>query len=142
MSESKECVFCRIVAGELPCFRLLEDELTLAFMDINPAHPGHALVIPKRHARDIYELGEADLAATALSARRVARAVRDALRPEGLNLVQSNGAAAAQSVMHFHMHVLPRVSGDALLLNWALQPGDPDEIGALAERIRARLPAR
>ena len=134
-----DCIFCKIIAGEIPCFKLHEDDGTLAFMDINPANEGHALVIPKEHAADVHAISESAIAATVLTAKKIASAVGKTLNPEGMNLVQCNGPAAAQSVMHFHMHVLPRREGDQLKLNWGLKRGDMDAIGALAERIRANL---
>ena len=136
MSRDPDCVFCKIVTGEIPSFTLFEDETTLAFMDINPANEGHALVIPKEHATDLYAVSDEALAATAVTAKRVAAAVARTLNPDGLNLVQCNGAAAAQSVMHFHVHVLPRITDDRLAMNWGLKLGDIDAIGRLAERIR------
>ena len=139
MDRDPDCVFCGIVAGEIPSFRLFEDESTLAFMDINPANEGHALVIPKEHTIDLYTVSEEALARTAVTARKVAAAVATTLNPDGLNLVQCNGPAAAQSVMHFHVHVLPRVEGDGLSMNWGLKLGDIEAIGRLAERIRANL---
>lgn len=141
MTGEPECIFCRIIAGSIPCYRIHEDGHTLAFMDINPANEGHALVIPKEHAPDVFAVSEAAIAATAASARRVARALQRTLAPPGLNLLQCNGPAAQQTVMHFHMHVLPRRQGDELKLNWELQPGDPAAIEALAARIRANLEA-
>ena len=139
MSAAADCIFCKIVAGEIPSFRLWEDERTLAFMDINPAHDGHALVVPRNHSADLFDIDEADIAAVAHTARRVARAVQRTLAPAGLNLMQCNGEAAGQSVFHFHMHVLPRALDDGLKMNWGITPGDMDAIGALAERIRANL---
>ena len=136
MRRDPHCVFCKIVAGEIPSFKLFEDEATLAFMDINPANEGHALVIPKEHAPDVYAVSDETLARTAVTAKRVAAAVTRTLNPDGLNLVQCNGAAAAQSVMHFHVHVLPRGKDDGLAMNWGLKLGDIDAIGRLAERIR------
>ena len=136
MSEHADCIFCKIIAGEIPCFRVYEDDDTLAFMDINPANEGHALVIPKQHAENLHAVSEEALAATVKSAKKVAAAIDRTLGPAGLNLLQCNGAAAAQSVMHFHMHVLPRRDGDDLRLNWGLQAGDMDAIGELAGRIR------
>ena len=138
MSE-ESCVFCRIVRGELPCFKLHEDETTLAFMDINPASEGHCLVVPKAHHADLMATPPELVGAAAVVARRLAVAVQQVVAPDGLNLVQSNGPGAAQSVRHFHVHVLPRRSGDGLLLNWGLRPGDRERIGDLAERIRAAL---
>lgn len=136
----QDCVFCKIVNGEIPCYKLYEDEHTLAFMDINPANDGHALVIPKEHSRDLYAVSEAAISAVAVTARRVAIAVETTVKPEGMNLVQCNGEAAGQSVMHFHMHVLPRTVYDDLKMNWGLSPGDKEAIEGLAERIRANMP--
>ncbi|HKJ50366.1 MAG TPA: HIT family protein [Gammaproteobacteria bacterium] len=139
MNQHADCIFCKIIGGEIPCFRLYEDEDTLAFMDINPASPGHALVIPREHAVDVHAISDGAIAATVISAKKVAAAIDRTLRPQGLNLLQCNGEAAGQSVFHFHMHVLPRSEGDDLEMNWGLQAGDLDEIAALAERIRANL---
>ena len=136
MRRDPDCIFCKIVAGEIPSFKLFEDEATLAFMDINPASEGHALVIPKEHVPDLYAVSDEALARTLVTAKRVAAALARTLNPDGLNIVQCNGAAAAQSVMHFHMHVLPRVTDDGLAMNWGLKLGDIDAIGRLAERIR------
>lgn len=133
------CIFCRIAAGTIPSFKLHEDAKTLAFMDINPANPGHALVIPKAHARNLYESDDTDLAAAMATARRVAAAIEKTLKPAGLNLIQANGPGAAQSVFHLHLHLLPRQAGDELKINWGLKPGNKDEIAALAEKIKANL---
>ena len=135
----QDCIFCRIAAGEIPCFMLYEDEFTAAFMDITPASPGHALALPKRHFPDLYQLPADLLAATAATAQKVAVAVSAALEPAGLNLVQANGPGAAQSVLHFHLHILPRGDRDGLRLNWGLQPGDVSQIEQIYERVRARL---
>ncbi len=139
MNAESDCIFCKIVAGEIPSFKLYEDAHTLAFMDINPANEGHALVIPKVHAMDLYAIAPESIAAVVVTARRVARAVDAALKPEGLNLVQCNGEAAGQSVFHFHMHVLPRAMDDDLKMNWGITPGDMDAVGAVAERIRESI---
>ena len=139
MSTDPDCIFCKIIAGEIPSFKIYEDSETFAFMDINPANEGHALVIPREHARDVYSVSDAAIAATVKTAKRIAAAVDKTLNPEGLNLLQCNGPAAAQSVMHFHMHVLPRRNGDDLKLNWGLEAGDMDAIGQLAQRIRDNL---
>jgi histidine triad (HIT) family protein len=139
MTLDADCIFCRIIRGEIPSFQVFDDERTLAFMDINPANPGHALVVPKVHAENIFTLEEPWLLATALVAQRVAQAVRRAFQPDGLNIVQANGPGAAQSVPHFHWHVLPRAKDDGLAMNWPLRPGDMTAIAEAAGRVRAAL---
>lgn len=139
MTLDEKCIFCLIIRGEVPSFRVFEDEHTLAFMDINPANPGHVLVIPKTHEETLLTLDEPWLTATARTAQRVARAVWQAFNPYGLNLIQANGPGAAQSVPHFHWHVLPRARDDNLPMNWPLQPGDREALAAAAERIRVIL---
>jgi len=139
MTADPDCIFCKIVAGEIPCFKLYEDDATLAFMDINPVHPGHALAIAKDHHPDLFAIPAGLLAATAATLQTVARAIQRTLDPPGMNLLQCNGAAAAQSVPHFHMHAIPRHDDDGLAMNWSLKAGDLDKISAVAERIRANL---
>src|SRR5512134_1564513 len=134
-----DCVFCRIIRGEIPSFQVFDDERTLAFMDINPANPGHVLVIPKVHAESIFAIDEPFLRATVLVVQRVARAVRKVFEPYGLNIVQANGPGAAQSVPHFHWHVLPRAKDDGLAMNWPLKRGDADALAEAARRICAAL---
>jgi histidine triad (HIT) family protein len=131
-----DCIFCKIVAGELPATVVDEDERTIAFMDINPATRGHALVIPREHARNLLEVDDADLAATVAAARRLAGRISDRLGAAGVNLLNSCGSAAWQTVFHFHIHVIPRYSNDPLRLPWRPAPGDPDEISAAAEELR------
>lgn len=135
----KDCIFCRIVAGEIPSVGVCEDDRTVAFMDINPANRGHVLVVPKAHGANIFEVAPEDLAAAALMAQRVAQAVQAAMAPDGINLLQANGPGAAQSVPHFHLHVLPRRLADGLAMNWSLHPGNRDDIRAAAEAIRDAL---
>jgi histidine triad (HIT) family protein len=139
MQTDSDCVFCKIIAGQIPCVKLHEDDTTLAFMDINPANDGHCLVITKRHYPTVFEISDEAFAAVARSVRKVARAVNLALSPEGLNLVQANGEGAKQSVKHFHIHVLPRKLDDDLALNWGVNPGNRETIAALADKIRAHL---
>ena len=134
-----DCVFCRIRDGQLPSVRIHEDERTLAFMDINPLNPGHCLVITKAHAPTLFEADAADLHAANAAAQRVARALREALRPDGLNMLQANGAAAFQSVPHFHLHLIPRFTGDGKGFDWPLVAGDRDAIMRTGERLRALL---
>lgn len=131
-----ECIFCLIVAGQLPAQLVDEDEHTLSFMDINPANRGHVLVIPRRHARDLLEIEPDQLEATIVAAQRLARRVKERLGAEGVNLLNSCGRAAWQTVYHFHIHVIPRWEDDPLQLPWVPRPGDPGEIAATAEQLR------
>jgi histidine triad (HIT) family protein len=130
------CIFCRIVSGELEATIVDEDERTIAFMDINPATRGHALVIPRRHSRNLLEIEAEDLQATVLAAQRLARKVVDRLGAAGVNLINSCGSAAWQTVFHFHVHVIPRYDGDPLRLPWTPTAGDPDEIAQAADALR------
>jgi histidine triad (HIT) family protein len=132
-----ECIFCKIVAGELPARIVDEDERTIAFMDIAPATRGHALVVPRRHAPDLLEVGEEDLAAVASAARRLAARIAERLGADGVNLLNSCGSAAWQTVFHFHVHVIPRYHDDPLRLPWKPAPGDERQIAAAAEEIAA-----
>jgi histidine triad (HIT) family protein len=131
-----DCIFCQIVAGELPAYKVHEDEHTLAFMDINPATRGHALVIPRRHARNLLEIAPEELSATVLAAQLLARRLTDRLGAEGVNLLNSCGSVAWQTVFHFHVHVIPRYSDDPMKLPWTPAPGDMDEIAATAQELQ------
>jgi histidine triad (HIT) family protein len=131
-----DCIFCKIIAGELPAQIIDEDEQTVAFMDINPATRGHALVVPRRHVRNLLEIGPEDLDATMLASQRLARRVTERLGADGVNLLNGCASAAWQTVFHFHVHVIPRYEGDPLRLPWTPAAGDPDEIAATAEQLR------
>ena len=135
------CIFCRIRDGEVPAIKVYEDDRTLAIMDINPLNDGHTLVLTKAHVGDLYELSPVDCGAVLLTAKLVAVGIRQALHPEGLNLLQANGPAAYQSVPHFHMHVIPRWMNDGKGLEWSLSPGNTDRIREIAEEIRKEIPA-
>ena len=130
-----DCLFCKIVAGEIPATIVAQDERTVAFMDINPATRGHALVIPRAHARDVHEIDPEDLTAVAASAQRIAARAVQELGADGVNLLQSNGRAAWQTVFHFHLHVIPRYEGDPLRLPWVPAPGDMDDVAAAGARL-------
>jgi histidine triad (HIT) family protein len=134
--QDPDCLFCKIVAGEVPSTRVDEDERTVAFMDINPATRGHALVIPREHYRDLHEIPPDELAATMAAAQRLAGRARDRLDADGVNLLNSCGSAAWQTVFHFHVHVIPRYEDDPLRLPWRPTPGDEAEIAAAGERLR------
>ena len=131
-----DCIFCKIVAGEIPSAIVDQDESTIAFMDISPATRGHTLVIPREHYADLLEIPPDALAAVAAAAQRLSARVKERLGADGVNLLNSCGAAAWQTVFHFHMHVIPRYSGDPLRLPWTPAPGDPDEIAAAAAALR------
>ncbi len=135
MSEHPDCIFCKILAGELPATIVHEDERTVSFMDINPATRGHALVIPRAHSRDLLSVDPEDLAAVALAAKRLAGRASERLGADGVNVINSCGAAAWQTVFHFHAHVIPRYAGDPLRLPWVPAPGDPSEIAAAAAEL-------
>jgi histidine triad (HIT) family protein len=131
-----DCIFCKIVAGELPSQKIDEDERTIAFMDISPATSGHALVIPKQHSRDLLEVPAEDLEATILAAQRLAQRVKERLGADGVNLLNSCGRTAWQTVFHFHIHVIPRYENDPLRLPWTPSEGDSEEIAQTAVRLR------
>ncbi|MEU4360801.1 HIT family protein [Promicromonospora sp. NPDC023987] len=139
MTQDPDCLFCRIVRGELPSTRIDEDDRTLTFMDINPASDGHALVIPKGHARDLHDITPEDLAACTLTAQRIAGRAVQRLGADGVNLLNCAGADAWQTVFHFHLHVVPRFRDspdrDSLRLPWTPTPGDPARIAAAADLL-------
>ena len=134
-----DCVFCRIVAGQIPSTRVYEDEHTLAFMDIGQVNPGHVLVAVKKHADNLYALDDAQAAAVARASAHVARAIRNAFKPEGLSVYQANGKAAGQTVFHYHVHLLPRHAGDGMELIWPVKNPPRELLEDYAGRIRAGL---
>ena len=136
-----DCVFCKIRDGKLPAMKVYEDERTLVFMDINPLNAGHCLVVTKTHAATIWEASEADLQAAIAVAKKIALALREAVKPDGLNLLQASGAAAFQSVPHFHLHLIPRWNNDGKGFDWTLVPGDRAQIVQIGERVREALAA-
>ena len=135
---AEDCIFCKIVAGELPSETVQEDQHTVAFMDVNPWTRGHALVIPRNHSPNIYEVGDEDLRHTAIAAKQLAVRVKERLRCDGVNLLNASEPAAWQSVFHFHMHVIPRYDDDPLELPVRPRQAEPDELAAVAAEIRGR----
>jgi histidine triad (HIT) family protein len=131
-----DCLFCGIVAGDVPGQVVDSDEYTVAFMDVNPATRGHALVVPRRHRVDLMDVSDDDLGHTMLAARRLARRIDEVLEPDGFNLLNSCRPAAWQTIFHFHIHVIPRYDDDPLKLPWVPGPGDADEIATVAEQLR------
>jgi histidine triad (HIT) family protein len=131
-----DCLFCKIVARELPATIVAEDERTVAFMDINPATRGHLLVIPRNHFANLLEIEQDDLAATMAAAQGLARRITERLGADGVNLLNACGSAAWQTVFHFHVHVIPRYTNDPLTLPWRPAPGDAAEIADAADALR------
>jgi histidine triad (HIT) family protein len=136
-----DCIFCQIVRGEIPCFKVLENDRVLAFEDINPISEGHTLIIPKKHASNIWEISADDLVAVHLASRKIAQALRKVLRQEGIALLQLNGRGVNQEVLHYHLHLMPRLEGKPELpvTHWELRPGDMKAIQNTAEKIAAAL---
>ena len=134
-----DCVFCRIVAGQIPSTRVYEDEHTLAFMDIGHVNPGHTLVAVKKHAANLYELDEAQAAAVARATVKISKAIKAAFQPEGLSVYQANGKPAGQTVFHYHVHLLPRHAGDGMELTWPVKNPPREQLEDYAGKIKAKL---
>ena len=137
----EECIFCKIVKGEIPCVKVYEDDKVLAFEDISPISEGHTLIIPKNHAENLWEIPEEDLAAIHLASQKIARGIRAALDPIGIAALQLNGKGANQVVMHYHLHLVPRARGNPELpiTSWELKTGDMDAIKKTGEKISAAI---
>ncbi len=134
-----DCVFCKIVAGQIASTRVFEDEHTLAFMDLGQVNPGHVLVAVKKHAPNLYELDEMQAAAVARACVRVSKAIQNAFKPEGLSVYQANGKAAGQTVFHYHVHLLPRHEGDGMELVWPVKNPPREALEGYAEKIRKQI---
>ena len=134
-----DCVFCKIVAGQIPSTRVYEDEHTVAFMDIGQVNPGHVLVAVKKHAANVFELDDVQAAAVARASKRVACAIRDAFAPAGLSVYQANGKAAGQTVFHYHVHLLPRHEADGMELTWPVKNPTRERLEEYAGKIRSKL---
>ena len=137
----EDCIFCRIIKGEIPCFKVYEDNRVLAFEDINPIAEGHTLIIPKRHAQDLWEISGDDLTAIHLASQKVVRAIKKALNPTGVALLQLNGRGANQVVGHYHLHLMPRTGGSPPLpvTEWELKEGDMEAIKKTAKQIASAI---
>ena len=138
MHRADDCIFCMIVSGEAPCSRVYEDELVIVFMDIYPASRGHTLVVPKEHFRDILHIDDEPMRAVASVARRVAAAIEATLTPDGISVVQGNGTAAGQTVMHYHVHLLPRTTGAKMRLHGPRQ-AEQTELDEVASALTNAL---
>ena len=137
----EDCIFCKIIKGDIPCFKVYEDDRVLAFEDVNPISDGHTLIIPKAHAENIWEISGEDLTAIHLASKKVASAIKEVLNPVGVAVLQLNGRGVNQVVMHYHLHLIPRVTeGPELSMTaWELIPGDMDAIKMTGDRIVAAI---
>ena len=135
------CIFCKIIKGEIPSFKVYEDDRVFAFEDINPVSEGHTLVIPKRHAQDLWEIPDEDLAAVHLASQKIIRAIKKALNPTGVACLQLNGRGVNQVVMHYHLHLIPRMAGtpELPLTTWEIRQGDLERIRQTADNIVAAI---
>ena len=135
-----DCIFCKIINGEIPAVKVLDEELVVAFMDINPSTRGHMLVVPKNHAENIFEIPESDLVTLIKAVKRCAKAVKEALNAEGITILQLNGKTSDQIVPHLHVHIIPRWKNDGLSIsNWEMKPGDMEEIKNIALKVKENI---
>jgi len=137
----EDCIFCKIIKGEIPSFKVYEDDKVFAFEDINPISDGHTLIIPKKHAANLWEISAEDLTSVHLASQKIIHAIKEVLNPTGVALLQLNGRGANQVVMHYHLHLVPR-TGDAPELSittWEFNEGDMDAIKQTAEKIAAAI---
>ena len=141
MSHNSTCIFCRIIAGEIPASRVLETDKALAFLDVGPLKPGHTLLIPKQHHARLPELPDDLAAATALLLPRLCRAIQQVTQADGLNVLVNVGPDAGQSVEHVHWHIIPRHGGDAIAWPWHAGRYPEGELETTQAAIRDALSA-
>ena len=134
---SQPCVFCQILNEQAPCYAVHETRYTKTFLDIFPAAPGHCLIVTKAHYRDIFDATPEDISMVGHVSTLIAHTVKEELDCDGVGIFQLNGAAAGQTVFHYHMHVIPRNAGEELMIHSRV-PGEPDELQAMAERLNRR----
>ncbi|OQX23795.1 MAG: histidine triad (HIT) protein [Desulfobacteraceae bacterium IS3] len=137
----EDCIFCKIIKGKIPCFKVYEDDKVLSFADINPISQGHTLIIPKRHAENIWEVTAEEIAAIHTASKKIAHAMKAALKPDGIAFLQLNGRGVNQVVMHYHLHLIPRAGGgpEISMTHWELKPGDMKVIQETAQKISAAV---
>jgi histidine triad (HIT) family protein len=137
----EDCIFCKIIRGEIPCFKVYEDERVLAFLDINPISEGHTLVIPKHHSENLWEIPGEDLEAVHLASKKIIHAMKKVLGPTGVACLQLNGKGANQVVMHYHLHLVPRLAGapELPITSWELVQGDMDAIKQTARKVATAI---
>lgn len=129
------CIFCKIIAGDIPSMRVYEDEVCVAILDINPAAPGHTLILPKKHYQDLFEMDEETAGKLLMVAQEIGKRQMERLGAQGVNLVQNNGAAAGQTVLHFHLHVIPRFENDGSMVLWNPTEPSMDDLKAICEKL-------
>ena len=134
-----DCIFCKIANGEIPSSTIYEDDLFRVILDLSPATKGHALILPKKHMANIFEMDEETAEKVFVLASRIAKAMKEALNCDGLNIVQNNGEIAGQTVFHFHMHISPRYNDDGQQINWVPKTSEAAERDMIAEQIKNAL---
>jgi len=138
--KDSNCIFCKIIAGDIPSSTVYEDDDFKAILDVNPAARGHVIILPKNHAANIFELSDEDAAKVMIIAKKIAKAVKAAYNCDGVNILQNNGEAAGQTVFHLHVHVIPRFAGDTETINIGWKPMEtPEDMAAIVEEIKANL---
>ncbi|MDO5520562.1 MAG: HIT family protein [bacterium] len=136
---NSDCIFCKIAAGEIPSSTVYEDQDFRVIMDINPASKGHAIILPKEHAANVFELSDETASKIFVVAKKVATAMKEELNCEGINILQNNGELAGQTVFHVHMHLIPRYKDDTVTIGWAHKEAYNDDFAAIAKSIAARI---
>ncbi len=135
-----DCIFCKILAGEIPSTTVYEDDSFKAILDVNPAARGHVIILPKIHAANLYELPDEVASKIMVVAKKIAIALKETYHCDGINVLQNNGEASGQTVFHLHVHVIPRFAGDTDTINIGWKPGEtPEDLAAVAEEIKANL---
>ena len=136
---SMDCVFCRIIHGKEPSAKVYEDELVVAFLDINPINPGHTLVVPKRHVEYFDQLSDDEAVRMAIVVRRLAKAIIKAVKAHGYNILSNNGVVAGQRIPHLHIHIIPRFKGDGYRFLCKGKPANLSELSKIASKIRDKI---
>ena len=131
----KECIFCKIAGGEIPAATIYEDEEFRVILDLGPASKGHALIIPKAHYANLYEMPDELAGKAMILAKKIITKMTEVLQCDGYNIVQNNGEAAGQTVFHFHMHIIPRIKGDSVNVGWVPKTAEPEDIKAIIEKV-------
>lgn len=135
-----DCIFCKILAGEIPSTTVYEDDSFKAILDVNPAARGHVIILPKIHAANLYELPDEVASKIMVVAKKIVIALKETYHCDGINVLQNNGEASGQTVFHLHVHVIPRFAGDTDTINIGWKPGEtPEDLAAVAEEIKANL---